>query len=92
MFSHDMGPWEKSSMFKSYDEAGVYLGILDTLFMVCYSVGLFFSGWIGERVEVSDSSILVYSNKVHILKCSVYKNIQPRKIVLSLGQTTKSPF
>lgn len=47
-----MGPWDKSVMFKSYDEAGVYLGVLDTIFMICYSVGLYLSGWIGERVEV----------------------------------------
>ena len=48
-----MGPWDKSVMFKSYDEAGVYLGVLDTIFMVCYSIGLYLSGWIGERVEVT---------------------------------------
>lgn len=48
-----MGPWDKSVLFKSYDEAGVYLGVLDTIFMVCYSIGLYLSGWIGERVEVT---------------------------------------
>ena len=39
-------------MFSTYDEAGVYLGVLDTVFMISYSVGLYLSGWIGERVEV----------------------------------------
>ena len=41
-------------MFSTYDEAGVYLGVLDTVFMICYSVGLYLSGWIGERVEVCE--------------------------------------
>ena len=39
-------------MFDTYDQAGVYLGVLDTVFMICYSAGLYLSGWIGERVEV----------------------------------------
>ena len=56
-----MGPWDKSVMFRSYDEAGVYLGVLDTIFMVCYSIGLYLSGWIGERVEVNLYSYIYFS-------------------------------
>ena len=55
-----MGPWDKSVMFRSYDEAGVYLGVLDTIFMVCYSIGLYLSGWIGERVEVKLYYIVIF--------------------------------
>ena len=39
-------------MFDSYDQAGVYLGVLDTIFMSCYAVGLYASGWIAERVSI----------------------------------------
>ena len=39
-------------MASDYNEAGVYLGAFDTIFMTCYSIGLFISGWVGERVEL----------------------------------------
>ena len=49
-----MKNWAKKAMFESYEDASVYLGVLDTTFMACYSIGLFISGWIGERVEVNN--------------------------------------
>ena len=36
----------------SYDEAAIYLGTLDTTFMMCYSIGLFISGYIGENYSL----------------------------------------
>ena len=39
-------------MLDSYDDAGVFLGVLDTIFMVCYAIGLYLSGWLGERIEL----------------------------------------
>ena len=39
-------------MFATYDDAGVYLGVLDTLFMSCYSIGLYIFGYLGERFEL----------------------------------------
>jgi len=49
---NQMKNWQKKAMFDSYEDASVYLGVLDTTFMACYSIGLFVSGWIGERVEL----------------------------------------
>ena len=49
---NEMKNWQKRAMFDSYEDASVYLGVLDTTFMACYSIGLFVSGWIGERVEL----------------------------------------
>jgi len=54
-----MSPWQKKTMFDSYDSAGVYLGVLDTIFMICYSAGLYVNGWVGERVEVN------YNTEIH---------------------------
>ena len=49
---HNVGNWEKSSMFSSYDQAGIYLGILDTIFMSFYAIGLFASGYIAEKISI----------------------------------------
>ena len=37
---------------RSYEQAAIYLGTLDTTFMVCYSIGLFISGYIGEKYSL----------------------------------------
>lgn len=39
-------------MFSSYDQAGIYLGILDTIFMSFYAIGLFASGYIAEKISI----------------------------------------
>ena len=38
-------------MFDSYDAAADFLGVLDTLFMSFYAVGLYIFGYLGERFE-----------------------------------------
>ncbi|XP_078482380.1 sugar phosphate exchanger 3-like [Ciona intestinalis] len=44
--------WSSHNLFESYDDAKPFLGLLDTVFMFCYAVGLYFSGIIGDRFEL----------------------------------------
>ena len=50
---HNADKWTRSNpMFTTYDEAGVYLGVLDTLFMSFYAAGLYVFGYLGERFNL----------------------------------------
>ncbi|XP_065659896.1 sugar phosphate exchanger 3-like [Hydra vulgaris] len=44
--------WNKEHMFETLNDANVFLGILDTLFMFAYAVGLFISGVLGDRINL----------------------------------------
>lgn len=44
--------WNKEHMFESVDDADVFLGELDALFLLAYAIGLFISGSIGDRVNL----------------------------------------
>merc|ERR1711953_126971 len=46
---HETKEWERESLADSYEQAAIYLGTLDTVFMICYSIGLFVSGYLGEN-------------------------------------------
>ena len=53
--SHPVYPldvWQKQKMFVSVTSADVFLGELDTLFLIAYAIGLYFSGVIGDRVNL----------------------------------------
>ena len=39
-------------MFATYDDAAVSLGVLDTLFMSFYAIGLYIFGYLGERFNL----------------------------------------
>ena len=39
-------------MADSYEQAAIYLGTLDTVFMICYSIGLFVSGYLGKFITI----------------------------------------
>lgn len=43
--------WNDHHFFNNKDDAVYFLGILDTLFMISYAVGLYISGIIGDRYE-----------------------------------------
>jgi sugar phosphate permease len=38
--------------FNSKEHGAMYLGILDTVFLVAYSIGLFVSGALGDRIDL----------------------------------------
>ena len=59
-------PLEKAS---SYDEAAIYLGTLDTTFMMCYSIGLFISGYIGENYSLRH--VLALGNPINLDLCKI---------------------
>ncbi|KAI3379779.1 hypothetical protein SNEBB_007791 [Seison nebaliae] len=44
--------WNKQQFFSSMEGAAFFEGILDTVFLVVYSIGLFISGFIGERLNL----------------------------------------
>ena len=44
--------WQKENMFNNVIDANVFLGELDTLFMLAYAIGLFVSGAVGDRVNL----------------------------------------
>ncbi|GAA32582.2 MFS transporter OPA family solute carrier family 37 (glycerol-3-phosphate transporter) member 3 [Clonorchis sinensis] len=41
--------WSRSPLFDSQENAAMFLGILDSLFMASYAIGLYVSGWLGDR-------------------------------------------
>ncbi|XP_076339281.1 sugar phosphate exchanger 3-like isoform X3 [Tachypleus tridentatus] len=49
---YDYEQWNKRHMFEDNYDASFFLGTLDTIFMVSYSVGLFFSGALGDRFDL----------------------------------------
>ena len=44
--------WQKERMFTDTGDANVFLGELDFLFLLAYAIGLYFSGYIGDRVNL----------------------------------------
>ena len=44
--------WQKADMFDTEKNADVFLGELDTLFLIAYAIGLFVSGIVGDRINL----------------------------------------
>ncbi|KAM4615441.1 sugar phosphate exchanger 3 [Polymixia lowei] len=44
--------WEKNRLFADEEEATLFLGALDTIFLFSYAVGLYVSGVIGDRLNL----------------------------------------
>ncbi|XP_034145922.1 sugar phosphate exchanger 3 isoform X4 [Esox lucius] len=44
--------WEDNKLFADSDEATLFLGALDTIFLFSYAVGLYVSGVIGDRMNL----------------------------------------
>uniref|UniRef100_A0A8B9BKN2 Sugar phosphate exchanger 3 n=1 Tax=Anser brachyrhynchus TaxID=132585 RepID=A0A8B9BKN2_9AVES len=44
--------WNSSHLFPSAEEATLFLGTLDTIFLFSYAVGLFVSGIVGDRLNL----------------------------------------
>ena len=86
-------------MADSYEQAAIYLGTLDTVFMICYSIGLFVSGYLGKFITIYFHDIHVLSGisssgllrKSYLLSDSdcIYKLTKgenySQRLVLSLG-------
>ncbi|XP_064145718.1 sugar phosphate exchanger 3 isoform X3 [Loxodonta africana] len=60
--------WSSNRLFPSAEEATLFLGTLDTIFLFSYAVGLFISGIVGDRLNLRGflsfgmcSSALVYA-------------------------------
>jgi len=50
MYPHEL--WQKETMFATHTDANVFFGELDLLFLLAYAIGLFLSGFIGDRVNL----------------------------------------
>ncbi|KAF8566599.1 hypothetical protein P879_04948 [Paragonimus westermani] len=48
---HPREIWSSNCLFISEQDAAVFLGVLDSLFMAAYAVGLYLSGWLGDRLD-----------------------------------------
>eukprot|EP00794_Sanderia_malayensis_P009274 gene9274-10252_t len=46
------GLWEKRHFFEDKDDANIFLGEMDTVFLMAYAVGLYISGFIGDRLNM----------------------------------------
>ncbi|XP_065659895.1 sugar phosphate exchanger 3-like [Hydra vulgaris] len=44
--------WQKEHMISNLNDANEFLGMLDTLYMLAYSIGLFISGTMGDRLNL----------------------------------------
>ncbi|XP_029317491.1 sugar phosphate exchanger 3 isoform X2 [Cottoperca gobio] len=44
--------WEDNHLFENEEQATLFLGALDSIFLFSYAVGLYFSGVIGDRVNL----------------------------------------
>lgn len=44
--------WEDHNLFENKEQATLFLGALDSIFLFSYAVGLYFSGVIGDRVNL----------------------------------------
>ncbi|XP_027394647.1 sugar phosphate exchanger 3 isoform X5 [Bos indicus] len=44
--------WSSNHLFPSAEEATLFLGMLDTIFLFSYAVGLFISGIVGDRLNL----------------------------------------
>ncbi|XP_076860965.1 sugar phosphate exchanger 3 isoform X2 [Brachyhypopomus gauderio] len=44
--------WEENRLFANAEEATLFLGALDTIFLFSYAVGLYISGVIGDRLDL----------------------------------------
>ncbi|UYV62353.1 SLC37A3 [Cordylochernes scorpioides] len=49
---YDNDQWNSHRLFNTPDDAAIFMGSLDTAFMVSYSVGLFISGALGDRFNL----------------------------------------
>lgn len=49
---YDYKLWNRRDLFNNADDAEVFLGVLDTVFMGAYAVGLYLSGFIGDRFNM----------------------------------------
>ncbi|KAM7541870.1 hypothetical protein Aperf_G00000018841 [Anoplocephala perfoliata] len=49
---HPKDIWYNShALFTSSDDAAVFMGTLDFLFLLSYALGLFIAGWLGDRLD-----------------------------------------
>ncbi|MCJ8743298.1 hypothetical protein PDJAM_G00092280 [Pangasius djambal] len=44
--------WEENRLFADAEEATLFLGALDTIFLFSYAVGLYVSGIVGDRLDL----------------------------------------
>ncbi|KAL0962748.1 hypothetical protein UPYG_G00344850 [Umbra pygmaea] len=44
--------WEENKLFADSDEATMFLGALDTIFLFSYAIGLYVSGVVGDRMNL----------------------------------------
>nr|XP_057934616.1 sugar phosphate exchanger 3 [Doryrhamphus excisus]XP_057934617.1 sugar phosphate exchanger 3 [Doryrhamphus excisus]XP_057934619.1 sugar phosphate exchanger 3 [Doryrhamphus excisus]XP_057934620.1 sugar phosphate exchanger 3 [Doryrhamphus excisus]XP_057934621.1 sugar phosphate exchanger 3 [Doryrhamphus excisus]XP_057934622.1 sugar phosphate exchanger 3 [Doryrhamphus excisus] len=44
--------WESNRLFETEEQATLFLGVLDSIFLFSYAVGLYLSGVIGDRVNL----------------------------------------
>nr|XP_039273389.1 sugar phosphate exchanger 3-like [Styela clava] len=44
--------WEDRQLFSSYASAEPFLGLLDSLFLVSYAIGMYFTSFLADRVEL----------------------------------------
>ncbi|KAG1662366.1 Sugar phosphate exchanger 3 [Nymphon striatum] len=51
-FAYDYDQWNSHNLFPNIKSATVYLGLLDLLFLLAYSAGLFLIGIIGDRFNL----------------------------------------
>ncbi|KAM9650478.1 sugar phosphate exchanger 3 isoform 1-T3 [Trichechus inunguis] len=70
--------WSSNHLFPSAEEATLFLGTLDTIFLFSYAVGLFISGIIGDRLNLRGvlsfgmcSSALVVCGRASENRCTV---------------------
>ncbi|CAL8091564.1 unnamed protein product [Calicophoron daubneyi] len=60
--------WERSAFFDTEEAAAVFLGVLDSIFMVSYAFGLYVSGCLGDNVQrrlamffgLSGSAVIIF--------------------------------
>ncbi|KAM5189819.1 sugar phosphate exchanger 3 isoform 1-T1 [Callospermophilus lateralis] len=50
--AHLLQIWSSNHLFPSTEEATLFLGTLDTIFLFSYAVGLFISGIVGDRLNL----------------------------------------
>lgn len=64
--------WDEHNFFPNQDKTEIYLGYLDSTFLFCYAVGLYISGFLGERFNlryVLCSGMILSSIMVFIFGC-----------------------
>ncbi|EMP24000.1 Sugar phosphate exchanger 3 [Chelonia mydas] len=92
--------WNSSHLFPNAEDATLFLGTLDTIFLFSYAVGLFVSGIVGDRLNLRwvlsfgmCSSALVFehtiamtvsSHKVHNCTAKLLENLAHKVLSLDL--------